>query len=448
MNMDRDNYHVNKPALDDDLQKEIDEALGGQTIEELMAEEKSTEREEGTKTGEGPVGEGVRKGRVVSIHGDDIFVDVGGRSEALLTTQQFGPDDTLPNVGDMIEVVIAGFDASLGVLRLTREGAVEKASWDSLEKGQIVEGMVTGSNTGGLELTINSIRAFMPISQIDLARIEDTGPFLNTKMTCEVMEVTPSDRNLIVSRRALMKREADVQGDKTLESLHEGQVVEGTVRNIMPYGAFVDIGGVDGLLHVRDMSHSRTEKPEDVVHVGQKLELRVLSYDAESKKIGLGLKQTQSDPWDGVEGKFPVGSSVTGRIVKLMDFGAFLELEPGLEGLIPIGEISFRRIGHPREVLKEGDTIRVKVLRVEPDRQRMSLSVKAAGDDPWQGASARWPVGGEVSGVVTRIMDFGAFVELAEGVEGLVHISQLSDNRVETVKSVVSEGMTCSSSVD
>ena len=328
------------------------------------------------------------------------------------------------------------------MLRLTREGAIEKASWDSLEEGQIVEGLVTGSNTGGLELKINSLRAFMPISQIELSRVEDTGGYLNTKMVCEVMEVNAAERNLIVSRKALLKREADAEAEKTWETLHEGKIVEGVVRNIMPYGAFVDIGGTDGLLHVKDMSHSRTEKPEDIVHVGQKLELRVLSIDKESKKIGLGLKQTQTDPWDGIEGKYALDSQVSGRIVKLMDFGAFIELEPGVEGLIPIGEMSFRRIGHPREVVKEGDVVRVKVLRVESDRKRMSLSLKAAADDPWQGAEARWPAGSEIEGTVTRIMDFGAFVEIAPGVEGLVHISQLSDKRVATVKSVVSEGMT------
>jgi len=216
----------------------------------------------------------------------------------------------------------------------------------------------------------------------------------------------------------------------------------------MPYGAFVDIGGVDGLLHVRDMGHGRVEKPEDVVSIGQQLELKILKIDPAEKKISLGLKQAMPDPWDDAPTNWPVDSIVTGRVTKLMDFGAFVALTEGVEGLIPISEFSFdRRISHPKEMLNENDVVKVRVISVETDRRRIGLSLKRLGDDPWQGASVRWPADSACEGVVTRLTDFGAFVELAPGVEGLVHISELAEQRVHNVTEIVTEGQTVQAKV-
>ena len=436
--MDRENLYKPEAPLDDELQKELDAALGDMTLEDLVDLESGKAPKSKSDSNDRVI-----EGRVVGIHGDDIFVDIGGRSEGVLSATTYTDKDELPNEGDTIKVQVEGYDRD-GALRLNREGAVRAAAWDTLERGQIVEGIVTGVNSGGLELKINSLRAFMPISQIDLNHTEDASIYLNQKLTAEVAEVDERSKKLVVSRRKPLMTQRAALAEEFWPSVHKGKIMLGTVRSIKPYGAFVDVGGADGLLHVRDMSWSRVEKPEDVVHIGQQLEVQVLSVDLDERKLSLGIKQTQGDPWANVEANFPIGSSHDVKIVKLMDFGAFAELEPGVEGLIPVSEISFRHIGHPREELAEGQSVRIKVIRIEPDRQRIALSIKQAGDDPWVGAESRYPVGSTIEGTVTRTTDFGAFVELAPGVEGLIHISQLADRRVETARSVVSEGQTVS----
>ncbi|MBT3277960.1 MAG: S1 RNA-binding domain-containing protein [Phycisphaerales bacterium] len=432
--MDRDNLYQPDAPLDDELQKELDAALGDMSLEDLVDLESG-------KTPKAKSNDRVIEGRVVGLHGDDIFVDIGGRSEGVLSATTYTDADDLPNEGDTIKVQVEGYDRD-GTLRLAREGAVRAAAWDTLERGQVVEGIVTGVNSGGLELKVNSLRAFMPISQIDLSHTEDASIYLNQKLAAEVTEVDERSKKFVISRRKLLISQREAQAEEFWPSVHEGKVLLGTVRSIKPYGAFVDVGGADGLLHIRDMSWTRVEKPEDIVHVGQQLEVQILSVDLEAKKIGLGIKQTQGDPWMNVESNYPIGTSVDVKVVKLMDFGAFAEIEPGVEGLIPVSEISFRHIGHPKEELAAGQSVRVKVIRIEPDKKRIALSIKQAGDDPWIGAESRFAVGSAVEGTVTRLADFGAFVELAPGVEGLIHISQLADRRVETARSVVSEGQT------
>ncbi|HOQ87443.1 MAG TPA: S1 RNA-binding domain-containing protein, partial [Phycisphaerae bacterium] len=312
-----------------------------------------------------------------------------------------------------------------------------------------VEGRVTGHNKGGLELDIDGIRGFMPISQIELFRADDNlAPYVNQRLKCEVVDIRRDERSVVVSRKAVLQREAEQAKREKFESLQEGMVVTGTVRTIMPYGAFVDIGGVDGLLHVGDMSYTRVNDPKDVVKEGQKLQVMILKIDRETRKIGLGLKQVMPDPWSDVEMKYPPGSRVSGRITRLEGFGAFAELEPGVEGLIPISEMTYeRRISHPRDVVKEGDVVHLAVLTVDPAKRRISLSIKQAGVDPWQGASVRWPAESTVEGVVKRVAEFGAFVELTPGVEGLIHISELSDERVRRVEDVVKIGQTVKAKV-
>ena len=437
-----DNYYHREQKLDADLQAELDAALGDMSIEEILDAEKSPD-----SAGSPATGEGVRRGRVISIQKDDVFIDMGGRSEGILPATQF-VDEPLPVVGDMVEVVIDGYDAGEGLLRLSRQGAVLAAAWETLREGQIVEGRVTAHNKGGLELDIQGISAFMPVSQVERFRVDDLTQYVDQKLRCCVSEIDIADHNVIVSRRDLLDAEAEAAGKELRQTLAEGKIVAGTVRSIMPYGAFVDLGGVDGLLHVSDMSHSRTEKPEDVVHEGQQVEVMILKLDPESDRISLGLKQVQPDPWLGAEHKWPPDSMATGRVTRLAEFGAFFELEPGVEGLIPIGEITFeRRIKHPSEIIAVGDTLRVRVLSVQPDQNRISLSLKRAGDDPWMGAAARWPVQTAVRGIVTRLAEFGAFVELASGVEGLVHISELSESHIRSASEVVREGQTVEAKV-
>jgi small subunit ribosomal protein S1 len=425
---------------DDTLERELAEALGSVDLESLIDLDVP-------RAGAAATAPGVRHGRVIAVQGDDIFVDMGGKSQGVIAAEQFDDED-LPAVGDTIEVTIERYDSADGLLILSRKGAVQAATWQNLEEGQIVEGRVTGHNKGGLELDINGIPGFMPISQIELFRVEELAPYVNRRLPCEVTEVRRSEKSVIVSRRDLLRREEEEMRQRTYETLAEGQTVKGVVKTIMPYGAFVDIGGIDGLLHIGDMSHARVEDPKDVVKEGQTIEVMVLKIDRDTRKIGLGLKQIMPDPWADAANKWPAETIVTGRVTRLMDFGAFVELEPGVEGLIPISEMSFeRRIHHPREVVNEGDVVKVLVLQVDEEARRIGLSLKRTGDDPWVGASVRWPVDGLVSGTVKRIADFGAFVELAPGVEGLVHVSELSDQRVRMVSDVVREGQTVQAKV-
>jgi len=435
---DRDNVFRPDEQLDEDLQRELADALGDMDLEELMA---AGQAAQGAADAEAPgAGEGVRRGEVVAVHGDDIFVDLGGKRQGLLPAGQF-EDEPLPAPGDEVEFTIEGFDGADGLLLLSRKGAVLAATWESLEEGQIVEARVTGHNTGGLELTIGGIRAFMPVSQVEMFRVEELGDYLNRKLACQVVEIDRREQNVIVSRRAVLELEAERKARELWETLAEGQVLRGVVKTIMPYGAFVDIGGADGLLHVSDMSHTRVEDPRHIVTEGQSIDVKVLKVDAQERRISLGLKQTMPDPWDGVEGKWREGDITTGRVVRLTDFGAFVELEPGVDGLVPISELSYtRRVRHVGEVLTEGDTVKLKVLKVQAEDKRISLSVKQVEDDPWMGASVRWPPDSVVEGRVTRLADFGAFVELASGVEGLVHISELSGDFVRSADQAVQEG--------
>ncbi len=424
--------------LDTDLQQELDNALGDMSLMDLVDQQEQTPK---------PSAEGLRRGTVVAVQRDDILVDMGGKSTGVLPLKQLG-EEPIPAVGDVIEVVITGYEPGEGLLLLSRKDAVTAATWESIEVGQTVEGRVTGLNKGGLELKIDGIDAFMPASQVDIMHVQDISIHLNQRVRCEVMEIRRSEQSVLVSRRRVLKKESAEAREKLLQTLTEGKTVRGTVKSIMPYGAFVDIGGADGLLHIGEMGHGRVTKPEDVVHEGQQLEVMVLKVDRENGKIALGLKQILPDPWTDAETKWLVDSIISGRITRLVDFGAFVELEEGVEGLIPISEMSYeKRINHPKEVASENEVVKVRVLSVDTKRRRISLSIKKVGDDPWMGASVRWPVDSEAEGTVKRVTEFGAFVELAPGVEGLIHISELSDSRVRSVGDAVQEGQIVKSKV-
>jgi len=426
-----------RPAqnLDPDLAEEIDEALGEMSVEDLL--ESPDER---SAAGEDKTARGIHKGKVIAIEGDDIFVEMGGKRQGLLPGVQYD-DEPLPQIGDVVECTIEGTDERDGLLLLSRKGAIRAATWDNIEEGQIVEGRVTGYNKGGLELTIDGIDAFMPISQIERFRVERLEDYFNQRLRCCVTEVDRSEDKIIVSRRELLELEARKKRDELLESLEPGQSVTGTVKSITPFGAFVDIGGIDGLLHVADMSYSRVEKIEDVVSPGDEVRLVVLKVDRDARRISLGLKQTRGDPWADVETKFPAQAIVSGRVTRLAPFGAFVELRPGCDGLVPLGELSYhRRVHHPREIVSEGEVVKVRVMNVDTEKRRITLSLKQVEDDPWTGASVRWAVDSVIEGRVTRTTQFGAFVELVPGVEGLIHISELKDGFVRSVTDVVREG--------
>jgi small subunit ribosomal protein S1 len=358
-------------AFDDEMERQLQEAMGGLSDKDLYGEPEQHTR---AKPGEGAA---PKKGKVFRVHGADVFIDLpGGRSQGVMPLDQF-PDGP-PAVGTEVEVHIDGFDAANGVLLLSKKGSAVQASWESVAEGQIVEARVTEVNKGGLAVDVNGIRGFMPISQIDLYRVEDAAQFVNQKLRCLVTEVDPSERNLVLSRRALLEKEREENREKLWHELNEGQIREGIVRSIREFGAFVDLGGVDGLIHVSELSWQRVKDPSEVVQPGQKVKVVVLKIDREHRKVGLGLRQLTASPWDSVPEKYHVGQVVPGKVTRVADFGAFVELEPAVEGLIHISELSPVRVRRVIDVVQPGQEVQVAVLNVDAEQRRISLSLKAA----------------------------------------------------------------------
>ncbi len=320
---------------------------------------------------------GRKKARVLRVHGPDVFLDVpGGRSGGVLPMTQFpeGP----PAVGEEVEVNIEGYDADNGLLLLSRKGAAVQADWSSVAVGQTVEARVTGTNKGGLSVEINGIRGFLPISQIEFFRVERPEEYVNQRLLCMVTEVNPEERNLVVSRRALLEKEREEQREKFWNEVAEGQVREGIVRSVKDFGAFVDLGGADGLLHVSEMSWTRVKDAGSVVQPGQKVQVVVLKVDRERRKLSLGMKQLAASPWDNVAATYVPHTVVKGKVTRVADFGAFVELEPGVEGLVHISELAPQRVYRVRDIVQEGQEVSVMVLNVDTQQRRISLSLKAA----------------------------------------------------------------------
>jgi ribosomal protein S1 len=360
--------------LDDEIAGELEAALGGLSEQQLIGADSSAEARQQAQPGHGS---DRKQGKVLAVHGPDVFVDVpGGRSQGVLPMEQF-PDEP-PKVGTLVEFTIEGYDPANGLLILSRRGAAVVADWSSVAEGMIVEARVLETNKGGLAVDINGIRGFMPISQIDLYRVENAEQFVNQRLRCVVTEVNPEERNLVVSRRALLEKDREEQREKTWAELAEGQVRDGIVRSVRDFGAFVDIGGVDGLLHVSEMSWKRVQKAADIVREGQSVKVVVLKLDREARKVSLGLKQLEASPWDNIEQKYHPLSVVTGTVTRLMDFGAFVELEPGVEGLIHISELARNRVWRVSDVVKPEQQVQVKVLNIDPAARRISLSLKEA----------------------------------------------------------------------
>lgn len=418
--------------MDDALQREVDDALEGMSGDELQALTGQPQ----TSDSDDPQ---IIKGKVVAVQGEDVFVDVGGRSEGIAPVNQF---DSPPEVGSTVEVIIERVDPESGAAILSRKGAIVAASWDRLKRGVVVEGRVTGMNKGGLEVSLSGgIRAFMPASQCDVQKLKDISILLGDNVQCMVTEVHRRDEQVLVSRRRLQEKEREEKRKETLAEIAVDQIRKGVVGNLTDFGAFVDLGGVDGLIHISNMSHSRINHPSDLLELGQEVEVKILKIDEKTGKISLGLKQTAPDPWLGVEQKYPVGSPCKVKVVRLVDFGAFLEMEPGIDALLPISEMSWvHRLKHPSELVSEGQMVEVSVLKVDPAAQKMSVSLKRIDADPWANVESRYSQNAVVEGKVVRLENFGAFVELDPGVDGLVHISEISQSRVRTPADVLKVG--------
>lgn len=419
----------------DELKAEIEAAIGGMSFEDLerLAAPKASSAERS-------VGRGRIRGRICNIRGGDVFVDVGGKSEAFLSIDEFDHENPA-RIGDEHTFLMQGMDAESGMMRLSLREARMAADFESLRPGDVIEGRVTGVNVGGLELQAKGLRAFLPKSQVDLNRVEDFAPYIGRRLEVEISEIDRRNHTLVVSRRKLLERQREQARQEIKYSLAEGQLRKGIVRRITDFGAFVDIGGIEGLLHVGDIAYSRVKHPRDVLTEGQEIEVQVLKVDLVKDRIALGMKQLATDPWTLVEGNVRVGDTVDGRVTRLLDFGAFVELSPGIEGLIPVSELSWtQRVRHPKDVLHEGDGVRVAVMAVDLEKRKISLSLKALGQDPWKTVAEKYPPDSVHTGLVTRLADFGAFIQLEEGVDGLAHISELSDRRINAVSDAVRVG--------
>ena len=372
------------------------------------------------------------EGTVVSLDADSVYLDIGYKTEGILLRNAFANDAEGVAPGDKFPVTVKGRNSER-YYELSRVQVAQAKDWSSLEEAfaqkATVSGTVTAVVKGGLTVDIG-VRAFMPSSRSGTRDAAEMEKLVGQEITCRIIKLDTEEEDVVVDRRVVVEEQASSLLKSRLSELKDGDIVRGEVRSLTSYGAFVDLGGIDGLLHISDISWSRVNTPEDVVSVGEQLELKILSIDSESKRISLGLKQLLPEPWDAAVEKYQSGQRVTGTVTRLMDFGAFVELEPGIEGLIHVSEMSWvKKVRKPSDVLKTGDTVEAVILSVSSGERRISLGLKQALGDPWTEVPDKFPVGSEIEGPVTRLMKFGAFVQLMEGVEGLVHVSEITAER-------------------
>ena len=407
--------------------------LGGSRMEGAEPEERMEDWfKEGSTTSEFEEGEVVR-GRVVHVGTSEVLVDVGYKSEGAIPIEEFHRHGTLPKVGEEIEVYLEAKEDSEGLIVLSKDKADKIKVWDAItqayEKAQPVEGRVVEVVKGGLAVDVG-VKAFLPGSQVDLRPVKNLASMVGQLIRAKVIKLNRRRGNVVLSRRSVLEEEREEKKKHTLEVLNEGMVLTGTVKNITDYGAFIDLGGIDGLLHVTDMSWGRVGHPSEIFQVGDQVEVVVLHFDRESGRVSLGYKQKSNDPWETVETRFAPGTKTHGRVVSLTNYGAFVELEPGVEGLVHVSEMSWtRRVRHPSKLVNVSDEVEVIVLDVNRAAKRISLGMKQVEPDPWTTIEERYKPGTRVSGKVRNLTDFGAFIELEPGVDGLLHISDMSWTR-------------------
>jgi small subunit ribosomal protein S1 len=388
--------------------------------------------------------EGLREGTVVSVSSDSVVVDLGFKTEGALPLSEFQNDRHEVKPGDKLQVTIKGRDPG-GYYLLTRSKAARPTDWPALERAfadkRTIVGTVTGVVKGGLSVDVG-VRAFMPASRSGVRDTAEMEKLVEQEIRCRIIKLDATDEDVVVDRRIVAEEEEQTVRDRRYSELKEGEMVSGTVRSLTDYGAFVDVGGVDALLHISDISLSRVNKSADVLSVGQEIEARVLKIDVEKRRISIGMKQLQPHPWDSVPNKYKVGERVCGTVTRVMDFGAFVELEPGVEGLIHISEMSWvKKVRKPSDLVKPGETVEAVILGVNAGEQRMSLGLKQALGDPWADAAQRFLIGSAVEGPVVSLTKFGAFVQVAEGVEGMVHVSDIStEKRINHPQDVLGVG--------
>ncbi len=369
------------------------------------------------------------KGKVIGFAGDDVVVEVGLKSEGLIPREEFAAMTDL-KIGDEVDVLLESIEGDDGLIELSKRKADRQIAWqrivDTTKEEDVVEGTVMRKIKGGLLVDIG-VPVFLPASQVDIRRPHNLDEFIGRKVRAEILKIDTERRNIVISRRKLVEHERSAAKLNLMSNLSEGQVITGTVKNIADFGAFVDLGGIDGLLHITDMSWGRINHPSELLKIDDKVEVKVLNIDRDKEKIALGLKQTESSPWEAIEGKYPVGARIKGEVVNIMSYGAFIRLEDGIEGLVHISEMSWtRRVNHPSEIVTAGEEIDVVVLEIDKNKQEISLGMKQTEVNPWELVSEKYPNGTIVTGTIRNLANYGAFVEIEPGIDGLLHISDMS----------------------
>lgn len=375
----------------------------------------------------------VVRGFVIGMEGDSVIIDVGLKSEGRVPLKELTTPGQEPdvNIGDEIEVYVERMEDKNGQAMLSREKARREEAWGvleaSFEKQERVTGVIFGKVKGGFTVDLSGATAFLPGSQVDIRPVRDLGPLMGTPQPFQILKIDRRRGNIVVSRRAVLEESRAEARSELVSNLQEGQVLQGVVKNITDYGAFVDLGGVDGLLHVTDIAWQRISHPSEALQIGETVEVQVIRFNPETQRISLGMKQLQSDPWESVEGKFPIGSKLEGRVTNITDYGAFVELEAGVEGLVHVSEMSWTKKNvHPGKIVSTSQQVEVMVLDVDLGKRRISLGLKQCSGNPWEEYSAANPAGTEIEGEIRNITEFGLFVGLTEEIDGLVHLSDIS----------------------
>ena len=421
--MINENLIASLGILDDDATAMLNKAFGKGVADGDM------ETLLGTQIGQFTPGS-ILEGKVIGFAGDDfVVVDVGLKSEGLIPREEFDNADLI-KAGDKVQVLFEKIDNATGQIELSKRKADRMLNWqrliDTTREGDVVSGRVMRKIKGGLLVDIG-VPVFLPASQVDVRRPGDIGDYIGRDIRAAVLKSDTGRRNIVIRRRKLIEEERDSAKKRLMENLKEGMIVSGEVKNIADFGAFVDLGGIDGLLHITDMSWGRINHPSDMLKMGQKIEVKVLNIDREKEKIALGLKQKEVSPWEEIEKKYPVGSRVKGEVVNIMSYGAFVRLEAGIEGLVHISEMSWtRRVNHPSEVVQPGTAVDVVVLDINKDKQEISLGMKQTEVNPWELVGEKYPKGTIIEGMVRNLANYGAFVEIEPGIDGLLHVSDIS----------------------
>ncbi|NLI83215.1 MAG: 30S ribosomal protein S1 [Deltaproteobacteria bacterium] len=374
----------------------------------------------------------VIQGRIVQITDDFVMVDIGYKSEGQIPIGEFRDEEGTIKaaLGDDVDVLLEYHDDDDGTIHLSKEKAAKIKVWDDISRiyneDGVIEGKIISKVKGGLSVDIG-VQAFLPGSQVDLRPVRNLESLLGQTFPFKVLKYNKKRRNVVLSRRVLLEKEREQMKSQTLANLEDGKIVDGVVKNITDYGVFVDLGGIDGLLHITDMSWGRVGHPSEMFHVGDRIKVVVLSFDREHERVSLGLKQLVADPWTNAQEKYPVGTQVKGKVVSLTDYGAFVEIEEGVEGLIHVSEMSWtKKIRHPSKILSVGDQVEAVVLSINPESKRISLGMKQLEPNPWDVIAQKYPVGTTIAGKIKNITDFGIFIGIDEGIDGLVHISDIS----------------------